>query len=60
MSITVSRSEGCMAEPIKGRKHTLRELLDEIAEDETFSDEERELAREKSKDLEDRGVDDRY
>jgi hypothetical protein len=40
-----------MAEMIKGRKLTLREILDEIAEDEEFSDEERELARDKSKQL---------
>ncbi len=36
-----------MAETIKGRKLTLREILDEIAEDEEFSPEERELARDK-------------
>lgn len=41
-----------MAEMIKGRKLTLREILDEIAEDEEFSYEERELAREKSKEIE--------
>ena len=54
-----------MAEMIKGRKLTLREILDEIAEDEAFSDEildeiaedeefsdeERNLARDKSKQL---------
>ena len=44
-----------MAEPIKGRKLTLRELLDEIAEDEAFSDEERELARDKMKELDEKG-----
>lgn len=43
-----------MAEPIKGRKLTLREILDEIADDEEFSPEEREVAREKSKELEER------
>ena len=36
-----------MANPIKGRKLTMREILDEIAEDEEFTPEERELAREK-------------
>jgi hypothetical protein len=41
-----------MAEPLKGRKLTLRELLDQIAEDEEFSDEERELAREKVREIE--------
>jgi hypothetical protein len=40
-----------MAEPVKNRKLTLREILDEIAEDEEFSDEERELARDKVKQL---------
>lgn len=40
-----------MAEPIKGRKFTLREILDEIAEDEEFSPEERELARDKLNEL---------
>ena len=40
-----------MAEMIKGRKLTLREILDEIAEDEELSDEERNLARDKSKQL---------
>ena len=40
-----------MAEPIKGRKLTLREILDEIEEDEEFSQEVRELAREKSQQL---------
>jgi hypothetical protein len=40
-----------MAEMIKGRKLTLREILDEIAEDEEFSDEERKLARDKVKQL---------
>jgi hypothetical protein len=40
-----------MAEMVKNRKRTLREILDEIAEDEEFSDEERELARDKSKQL---------
>jgi hypothetical protein len=41
-----------MAEMVKNRKRTLREILDEIAEDEEFSDEERELARDKVKQLE--------
>lgn len=41
-----------MAEPIKNRKVSLRDILDEIAEDEAFSDEDRELAREKVKELE--------
>ena len=40
-----------MAEMIKGRKLTLREILDELAKDEEFSDEEWELARDKSKQL---------
>jgi hypothetical protein len=40
-----------MAEPLKGRRLTLREILDEIADDEEFTDEERELAREKSKEI---------
>jgi hypothetical protein len=43
-----------MAETIKGRKLTLREILDQIADDEEFSPEERELARDKSKELESR------
>jgi len=43
-----------MAEPIKGRKLTLREILDEIEEDEEFSQEVRELAKEKSKQLDER------
>lgn len=42
-----------MAEPIKDRKHTLRELLEELEADEEFSDEERELARNKVKELDD-------
>jgi hypothetical protein len=41
-----------MAETIKVRKLTLRDILDEIAADEEFSDEERELAREKVKEME--------
>jgi len=45
-----------MAEMIKGRKLTLREILDEIADDEEFSDEERELAREKSQWMEENDV----
>lgn len=40
-----------MAEPIKGRKITLRQIMEEIAEDETFSDEEREQAENKVKEL---------
>jgi protein-disulfide isomerase-like protein with CxxC motif len=40
-----------MAETMKGRKLTLRELLDEIAADEGFTEEERELAKEKSQQL---------
>jgi hypothetical protein len=34
-----------MAEMIKGRKLTLREILDEIAEDDEFTDEARERAK---------------
>lgn len=41
-----------MAEPVKNRKVSLRDILDEIAEDESFSDEERELARDKVRELE--------
>jgi len=48
---TSTSKENPLAEMIKGRKLTLREILDEIAEDEEFSDEERELARDKSKQL---------
>lgn len=44
------RSEdiGEMAEPQKGRKPTLREIMDEIAEDEELGEKEREMAREMS------------
>ena len=38
---TSTSKENPLAEMIKGRKLTLREILDEIAEDEEFSDEER-------------------
>jgi len=36
-----------MAEPIKGRKLTLREIMDEIADEEEVSSEEREQDLEK-------------
>jgi hypothetical protein len=49
-----------MAEPLKGRRVTLREILDEIADDEAFSDKEREQAGDKSKEIEERGFDDRF
>ena len=48
---TSTSKENPLAEMIKGRKLTLREILDEIAEDEEFSDEERELARDRVKQL---------
>lgn len=41
-----------MAEPLKAKKVSLREILDEIAEDEAFSDEDRERARDEIKELE--------
>ena len=41
-----------MAEPIKGDKLSLRQILDEIVEDEAFSEEERRMAFEKSLELE--------
>ena len=34
-----------MAEPIKGRKLTFREIMEEIAEDEGITEEEREKAQ---------------
>lgn len=40
-----------MAEPVKNRRLTLREIMEEIAEDEEFSDEARALARDKVKEL---------
>jgi len=36
-----------VAEPRKDKKVSLRQILDEIAEDESFSDEDRQLARDK-------------
>jgi hypothetical protein len=41
-----------MAEQVKGRKITLREIMDEIADDEELNPEELESDREKLKDLE--------
>lgn len=41
-----------MAEPIKGRKLTLREIMDEIADDEEINKEDRERAQEISLELE--------
>lgn len=41
-----------MAEPVKNRKLSLREIMEEIAEDESFSDEEREQANRKIMELE--------
>jgi hypothetical protein len=41
-----------MANPIKGRKLTLREIMDEIAADEEIGDKERERAEEISLELE--------
>lgn len=40
-----------MAEPIKNHKVSLRDILDEIAGDEAFSDEERDLAQKKMMEL---------
>lgn len=36
-----------MAEPLKNKKPSLRDLLEDLAEDEESSDEERKLEREK-------------
>jgi hypothetical protein len=41
-----------MAEPIKGRKLTLREIMDEIADDEEIDPEQREMALEKVREIE--------
>lgn len=41
-----------MAEPFKSHKVSLREIMEEIAEDEAFSDEEREQAHRKMMELE--------
>jgi len=41
-----------MAEPIKGRKLTLREIMDEIADDEEINEKDRERAQEISRELE--------
>lgn len=41
-----------MAEPLKAKKVSLREILDEIAEDEAFSSEEMDAAREQLKEME--------
>ena len=40
-----------MAEPNRNKKISLREIMDEIAEDEEFSDEDRQLARKKVEEL---------
>lgn len=40
-----------MAEPIKNHKVSLRNIMEEIAEDESFSDEERHLANKKMMEL---------
>lgn len=49
---TFSRKESNVAEPIKGLKITLREILDEIAEDENIDSEEREKAVKEIRELE--------
>jgi len=41
-----------VAEPRKEKKVSLRQILDEIAEDESFSGEDRQLARDKIIELE--------
>jgi len=41
-----------MAEPAKHKKVSLRDIMQEIAEDEAFSDEDRQVAFEKVKELE--------
>jgi len=41
-----------MAEPVKNGKVSLRQILDEIADDEVFSEKERQQARDESLDLE--------
>jgi purine-nucleoside phosphorylase len=41
-----------MAEPMGRKKISIRKILDEIVEDESFSDEERELAQKKVMELE--------
>jgi len=41
-----------MAEPIKNRKISLREILEEMAEDEAFSEEDRRKSHEKLLELE--------
>lgn len=41
-----------MAEPLKAKKVSLRDILDEIAEDNAFSNEEMTIALEKVRELE--------
>lgn len=41
-----------MAEPLKNKKPTLRQLLEDIADDDEFSEEDRRLAKEKSLEIE--------
>jgi len=43
-----------MAESVKNRKLSLRELLEELVEDDEFSDEDRKRAREEVKKLEEK------
>jgi len=41
-----------MAEPAKNKQVSIRKILDEIVEDETFSEDERKLAQDKVRELE--------
>lgn len=48
----LGRRRNKVAEPLKAKKVSLRDILDEIAEDNAFSDEEMTIALEKVRELE--------